>query len=114
MKLSPSGQTVLDSLKSYLIKKVESKEWPGTIIYSDTPALIYYYKINESSIKILQNAVNSLFSWVQPSYPEDLCFLKNESTPWLVTIAHEKDAYIEENIEPETISRAVPGLRITK
>lgn len=114
MKLSQSGQTVLDSLKPYLIKKIESKEWPGTIIYSTIPALIYYYTINEASIKIIQNAVNRLFSWIQPSYPEDLCFLKDDSTPWLVTITHEKDAYIETNIEPVTISKAVSGLRITK
>ena len=61
MKLSETGQTVLDSLKPYLLKTVESKEWPGTIIYSATPALIYYYKINDASVTILQNAVNSLF-----------------------------------------------------
>ena len=51
-------------------------------------------KLSPGTASILAEVADGLFSWIQPNLPEDLCLFRKEGEPWLVSIAHEKDAYM--------------------
>jgi hypothetical protein len=92
IKLSTSGKNLLGYLENNLIEKNDSSEWPGTILFNET-ATIYKYKYTREFIEIIKRFSSSLYEWEQPQLPEDLCLLRDDREHWLVTIAHDKDAY---------------------
>jgi hypothetical protein len=113
MDLTANGQAVLNSLTPYLESKEKSARWPGTEIFG-SEAYLFYFRLTLGSAHILQTATDHLFGWHQPDLPEDLCFFRQDRTPWLVTIAHESDAYLSlTDQELQQLSRALPELRIT-
>jgi len=60
---------------------------------------------------MLKTEAHGLYDWVQPNRPEDLCFLRSDETPWLATIAHEKDAYFElSGEEKQRLTKALPNI----
>jgi len=89
--LDDRAHRVLASLEPFLISRVERSEWPGTELLSDT-AQVLTYRYTEQTKEILGRAVDGLYDWVLP-LPEDLCLMA-ENEPWLVSVAHEKDAYL--------------------
>jgi hypothetical protein len=88
-----SAKNVIDELRPYLIEKCAQSEWPGTKLL-DSTALVYYFDLNKDSAEHLSKASTDLYSWLLPNLPEDLCLIKDDGNPWLVTISHEKDAYL--------------------
>ncbi len=85
---------VLSRLAQFLLKESEETEWPGTK-GAKPAATVYRYKFNPASATILNESAEGLFSWNLPELPEDLCFLRDDGSPWLVTISHENDVYLE-------------------
>ena len=57
-----------------------------------------FYLVPESAV-ILKNSANRLYQWQRPYLPDDLCFLRSDESPWLVTIAHENDSYLQADEE---------------
>lgn len=107
---SESGKKVLAALEPHLIEKTRSDQWPGTRILDKT-AWVCYYRCSEKAAEILKEAANSLFSWQQPALPEDLSFLTEDGTPWLVNTAHESWAGIKgEPEEAISLSNSIQGL----
>lgn len=105
-----SAKNAIDELKPYLIEKCAQSEWPGTKLL-DSIALVYYFDLNKDSAEYLSNASTDLFSWLLPNLPEDLCLLRDNGNPWLVSTSHEKDAYLELTVaEKEELKRAIPDL----
>lgn len=107
---SENGEKVLTALEPHLMEKTRSDRWPGTRIFDKT-AWVCYYRCSEKAAEVLKEAANSLFSWQQPALPEDLSFLTEDGTPWLVNTAHESWAGI--NGEPEeaiSLSNSIQGL----
>jgi len=92
LHLNATGERVLHLLAGYLKEKAESSVWPGTELLSEV-ALVYRYHIGPGSVEVLKDAADSLYSWQQPYLPEDLCLLRTDQEPWLVSIAHERDSY---------------------
>lgn len=92
--LNPGGQAALASLAPSLIDVREATRWPGTELHCGA-ALLYEFELNSVTKDLLKDVARSLYMWQQPDLPEDLCFLRSDRTPWLVTIAHERDAYLE-------------------
>jgi hypothetical protein len=86
---------ITEQLKPSLIQERESKEWPGTVLHGDTSALLRVYALSDASRQVLASGVEGLFGWQHPSRPEDLCLLREDGSPFLVTIAHEGDGYFE-------------------
>jgi len=73
-------------------------------------ATIYRFRLCNESAQLLK-AVDSLYAWQHPEFPEDLCLLRPDGTPWLVTIAHEKDAFLELTaVERLKILSELPGI----
>jgi len=89
-----AGQDLLAALRPALIAQTAGSEWPGTRLHGGT-AMLHHFELNAESVALLTEAAESLYDWVQPALPQDLCLLRPDGTPWLVTIAHERDAYLE-------------------
>lgn len=111
---SESATEVLKKIEKYQIKKEQRSEWPGTKLIDHT-ATVFTYDTASGIGDTLHKLADRLYDWVQPSLPEDLCFSTKEDDPWLVTISHERDAYL--NITEEefnTLIAEVPALRLQK
>jgi hypothetical protein len=109
--LDASANDFLSRMQSYLASKTESMEWPGTTLLDDT-AWVYQYRLTEGCIEGLKAGPASLYGWTQPSFPEDLCLLRDGGEPWLVSIAHEEDAYFQlSDEELVALLNEIPELR---
>lgn len=96
----------------FLLKQEEKDEWFGTQLFGDT-ALVSTFRFCPETINLLVKASDALFSWLQPDLPEDLCLIRFDGTPWLVTISHERDSYFMISSEEEqSLSEKVRGLII--
>lgn len=108
--LSKNAQKTLQRLHRFEAARERRSEWPGTELHGGE-ALVLFYRLNEDSISEFKKASNALFSWKQPELPEDLCLLRSDGSPWLVTIAHEQDAYLElSEDEYARVVRSLPSL----
>ena len=109
--LSPSGDDVQKRLSAFLISEKQSSGWPGTQLLGHE-ATVFKYEFRPDSLKILTRSASRLFQWRQPELPEDLCLLRQDGSPWLVSIAHESDAYLElSGDEERQLSAEMPELR---
>lgn len=112
--INETGRRVLTSLEPFLLSQTESSEWPGTRLL-DGVARVYRFTLSSESATILAQVADSLFSWVQPNLPEDLCLNRCDGSPFLVTISHEKDAYLQLTPEEASVLIAgVPGLEVSR
>lgn len=91
--LDDSGLRFLHHIAPFLKSKTQLKEWPGTRLIVGY-AWVHYYNLTPEFIKALLNSTNNLYDWLQPKLPEDLCLIRPDQEPWLVTISHEKDGYL--------------------
>jgi hypothetical protein len=67
------------------------------------------YQLTSEVVAALTTAATGLYDWQQPELPEDLCLLRDEDDPWLVSIAHEGDAFVSvDEVELEELRRRVP------
>lgn len=111
MPLDQGAEDVLEKLNPWLLDRKETNRWPGTILYDGYTASVFTFTLNDCTKKILIESSSSLYSWRQPFLPEDLCFLREDGREWLVTIAHENEAYLAlEPEEKEYIQYAIPAL----
>lgn len=91
--LSRHGRKVLRSLGGHDTKTEERASWPGTILGGRT-ANVITFGLSAAKIAVLKESAQGLFDWIQPALPEDLALLCRDGTPWLTTIAHERDAFL--------------------
>lgn len=110
MKLDPSAADLLAKLKPFIIEETDASAWPGTVLINNA-ATIYTVHFRPTVAEIMTEAAIALYAWIHPELPEDPCLLRADGTPWLVTIAHENDAYMELNDdELAELASKVPGL----
>jgi hypothetical protein len=83
----------LTMLNPFLSECARAKEWPGTVLYADE-ATVYRYGISEGLQNLLKQQEARLFGWIHPDAPEDPCFLRKSGDVLLVTVSHERDAYL--------------------
>lgn len=108
--LDESAKAVLAELSPHLREERSASEWPGTKLLIGA-ALLREYELSEATVAILGRVAAGLYDWCQPRRPEDLTFWRASREPWLVTIAHERDAYFEVTpAEWEGLLRRVPAL----
>jgi len=92
IRLSLYGQEILEKLSKHLYKNQQTDQWPGTKLLNRQARVLEYHYVPEV-VEIFKTNASKLFQWLQPDLPEDLCLLREDETPWLATITHEKDAY---------------------
>lgn len=108
--LSESAAALIAQLEPFLLERSDASSWPGTTLLEDT-ATVSTYRLDPTVVDALAAATNGLFGWQQPELPEDLCLLRPGGEPWLVTIAHEGDAYVVvDPTELEVLRRDLPDL----
>jgi hypothetical protein len=108
-QLSPKGKEVLNQLAPYLYKMEMKSEWPGTVILN-VQVPVYIYNFIPKSAEILRKVADGLYQWQKPGLPDDLCFLRSDESPWLVSTAHESDAYfIVTDDDMERLLKAKPA-----
>lgn len=100
LEINSSCDEVLDEFESYKIISRSQNNWPGTILCGHN-ATVYYYLLNHKSKELLKKHAKGLFSWIHPALPEDLCFLKSDGNPWLISIAHEREAWVDTEKDEE-------------
>jgi hypothetical protein len=55
-----------------------------------------------------------LYGWQFPHLPDDLCFYKTDGEVLLVTIAHERDSYLQlEESERDEVLSELKGLEVS-
>lgn len=114
LPLSDGGENIKKRLSYFAIKEENSFEWPGTRIFTDKAATVFYFKIEPDSVRILKEAAAGLYDWQQPNLLEDLCVIREDETPWMLSISHESDAYF--HVSPEEliqIKENLPGIIIS-
>lgn len=110
---TPSAKKIIKKLEPYVLKISEDSEWPGTKL-TDNTATVYKFKLNRSTLELLLESAQSLYSWIQPNLPEDLCIIRHNNEPLLVTISHEKDGYLELTpVEKEDLLIKIPELELS-
>jgi hypothetical protein len=68
------------------------------------------YQLTNACIDVLDEAPG-LFAWRQPDRPENLCLLRRDGSPWMVSIAEERIGYVElAPFEKLLLGRGAPGL----
>jgi hypothetical protein len=103
----------INQLSPYLVEQEERAEWPGTKL-SGHSALDFVFVLNRDSANVLLSSATGLYEWQQPDLPEDLCLVRGDSRPWLVTIAHERDAYLDlSDLEARDLLTKVPRLDLS-
>lgn len=110
--LSSYGRETLHELEQDIVIQEARQEWPGTRLYSGC-ATVYLIRLTRSALETLCSKAHRLYEWEQPLLPEDLCLMRDEVEPMLVSISHERDAYLllSEDERREIIS-ALPSLRL--
>lgn len=93
LSLDSNAKTILARLEAFLKQKERSPEWPGTRLLGRA-ARVFQYSLEPECATILKQAADALYGWRQPSLPEDLCLLRDDKSPWLVSIAHERDGFL--------------------
>jgi hypothetical protein len=92
----PIANTVAQFIRvanPFLLKQEDKDEWFGTQLFGQT-ALVHTFRFCPETMELLVQSSDALFSWLQPDLPEDLCLIRLDTTPLLVTISHERDGYL--------------------
>jgi hypothetical protein len=80
-------------IESSLIERKKDSEWASTTLDGKKAYIYYYNTKNPETKNFIIDSANSLFSWQQPDFPEDLSFFKDGKV-WMSTSSHEKECYI--------------------
>lgn len=108
LELSRRGHHLLALLEPSVISRTRGQEWPGTSLL-DGEAEITQFRLDSNALEVLNREATGLFDWCQPELPEDLCFLRQDGEPLLVSISHEKEAYLSlRGAELEHLRSAAP------
>jgi len=95
-----AAHAVLSRLEPHLERRMDTSS--GTA---------HRFCLNHESVAVLKAVARGLYAWQQPGLPEDLCLLREDGSPWLVSIAAERLGYLElAPFEKLLLGRAAPGL----
>jgi hypothetical protein len=89
MELDDRAKTVIAALEPFLLSCVETTRTPGSI--SLNPVTLCTYRLTYEPARILADASDRLYDWVEPQLPQDLCFLHGNQR-WLITLAADRAA----------------------
>lgn len=69
------------------------------------------FAFTTESLPVLKQLAAGLYDWRAPDRPTDLCLLRSDGTPWMVSVAAQRLGYIElAPFERLLLTRAAPGL----
>jgi len=89
-----AARSTIPAIEALGASCIDASEWPGTQLTHGGTAHIYHVPVTYESIEFVSNTANSLYDWLFPALPEDLCFMRNDGEEILASISHEEDAYL--------------------
>lgn len=107
--LSEDGFRFMEKLALHLVSTKQGSSWPGTI--TAQIATLYSIRYCADSAHLLKKAVCGLYGWgefwqqSERRLLEDLCLFRTTGEPFLVTIGHEHDAFLDLTDEELAIFR---------
>jgi hypothetical protein len=107
---SQEALEALGRLREYLVDEQQKSEWPGTVLFGST-ASVFTYRLDAGSANVLLGLGSSFSGWLEPRLPEDVGFLRADSSVWLGSVAHERDVFLELSDEEfSMLSSLAPGV----
>ncbi len=114
---------VLDLLRPDIVTRMTKIALPGLGISPlffefaqrlNNPAHVYVFRVTEHSLSVLLRATNRLYGWRWPQLPEDLCLLREDWSPCLLTVVRDDIAYLYMTpAELFPLLERVRGLRVS-
>ncbi|KZE72673.1 hypothetical protein A9P44_19990 [Paenibacillus polymyxa] len=106
---------LLHRLDPFLLSTHSYEEMRGKHSIAYTPGTFYQYRCTPEAGGLLKQAASSLFSWVHPKLPEDLCFQDADGEDWIINIAHERIGRLNMDKEAaDELEKLIPGVFIHK
>lgn len=97
--LKPSALAVLAQLQTAAVETRHASEWPGTFLPEGDTAAVHFFDYGPDVAEILISHAGAMYDWVEPALPEGPCLLREDGSPWLVTIPRERHSYLELSLE---------------
>jgi hypothetical protein len=111
IQLSDDARHTLSILEPSLVSVLNVTEWPGTKLLAGREARLFTYRTSASIMKELETCAGGLYGWIAPDLPEDLGFRRSDGSVWLASIAHERDAWLELELdELKELHKAYPEI----
>ncbi|MBE7900256.1 leucine-rich repeat domain-containing protein [Paenibacillus polymyxa] len=108
-------EKLLQQLNPFLLSTHSYEEMRGELSIAYTPGTFYRYQCTPEAGRVLKHAASSLFSWVHPKLPEDLCFQNADGEDWIINIAHERIGRLNMDKEDaDELEKLIPGVFIHK
>jgi len=104
-KFRETAREIREQLQTLLVGSRRTNRWPGTQLMRHH-AIVETYHCDALALPILRRP-GSLFSWVQPKYPEDLHFLSRTGEASVITVAHEHEAWIASRRVARIVSQVI-------
>ncbi len=79
---------VFRQLEPFLLRIEPIGEWPGSAYITDP---VHFYEYVPTSAEIIRRATNRLYDW-GGDLPDDLCLLRADESPFLLTLAHHQES----------------------
>ncbi len=95
---------IFRQLEPFLLRVEPIGEWPGSA-YSTKP--VYFHEYVPASAQIIKSATDRLYDW-GGDLPDDLCLLRADESPFLLTLAHHQSSSL--TLSPEEKDRLVSAL----
>ncbi len=92
LEFHPSASRINDDLADLRERERITSHWPGTLLL-EHKAVLRLYRCDPVALEVLRRP-GSIFSWLSPEFPEDLCFFGADLEPVFASVSHEKDAWI--------------------
>ena len=111
LEFEDSARAIARRLRPDLVSEARTDMWPGTQLLGHL-ATVRMYRLSADALAVLREAAG-LYDWHAPSRPEDLAFYTSDGHPWLGSIAHERDAFVDLSaIDVGELKAEVPGLKL--
>lgn len=92
-------------------KDAEALARLAPFLQSPPTARTLRYAFTKESARVFSSLTDHLYGWMQPDLPENLCLFREDGSPWLVSVAQQKLAYLELTpFEKLLLSRMAPTL----
>lgn len=114
-KKSARALQLLASLDQYLEDKVETREWPGTVLSEGFTGVLYRFRVDDGSVEFLRHAAPSLYAWCAPARPDDLCFYRADGSTLLTSTTHEREGDLRlSQTEFDELKQSASALRLER
>lgn len=108
-----SVRKVTSRLQPFLFARRSYEDLQSRSAIAYSPGEYYIYSCSKAAGDILKETADSLYSWVHPELPEDLCFLNEREQDFVINVAHEKiGGILVDEAEAERLSARIAGLFI--